>query len=163
MESTKIVIKPFASKKGSMSLFFCSLIGIVLFGIALFITTMIDNYEMLPLFGIISSVFIVLGIVLFLIFPRVKIVFDSMSKNVTLSSNKSQDQVIPFSQLQTFQIYEVIHGYSHQYYCKNNSFGKYSDLFFSARHGKTLKKTKKLLMLTGGTLIDIDGKLVNVE
>jgi hypothetical protein len=163
MENTKIAIRPFASKKGSVSFFICSLVGIVLFIIAFFITTMINNYEMLPLFGILSSVFIILGIVLFLLFPRVKIVFDSVSQNVTISSNKLPDQVIPFSELQPFQIYTVIRGYSYQYYCRNMSFGDNSDLFFSARHGKTLKKAKKLIMLTGGALLDYDGKRINPE
>ncbi len=162
METTKIVIRPFASKKGSMSLFFCSLIGIVVLIPAIVISILIDNYKMIPFFCILSVVFIALGIVLFLVFPRVKIVFDLNSKNVVITSNKAPKQIISFDKLQPFQVYEVIRGYAHQYYCRNISFGDYSDLFFSARHVKTLKKAKKLHQLTGIGLIDIDGKFVNV-
>jgi hypothetical protein len=163
MESTKIVIRPFASKKGIMSLFFCSLIGIVIFALTLVISILVKEYQMLLFLGILSAVIIILGIVLYLLFPRVKIIFDVSSQNTIIRSSKSPEQVIPFNQLQPFMIYETIRGYAHQYYCRNNSFGDYSDLFFSARHVSTLKKAKRLAKFTGGTLIGCDGKIINLE
>lgn len=163
METTKIVIRPFASKKGSMSLFFCSLIGMVVLIFAVFLTLLTGEKEILLIMGIMAAVFILLGVILFLIFPRVKIVFDAISQNATIHSNKSPQKVVPFYSLQPFQIYEVLRGYSHQYYCRNMSFGDYSDLFFSARHVSTLKKAKKLNKLTGGTLIDINGRNIQAE
>ncbi len=144
METSKIVIRPFASKKGNMSLFFCSLIGIVVLILAIVLTLLTGEKEILLTMGIMAVVFILLGVVLFLIFPRVKIIFDTSSQNGVIHSNKSAQKVIPFYSLQPFQIYEVLRGYSHQYYCRNQSFGDYSDLFFSARHIRTLKKTKEI-------------------
>jgi hypothetical protein len=163
MENTKIIIRPFDSKKGIMSLFFCSLIGIVIFALTLVISILVKEYKMLLFLGILSAAIIILGIALYLIFPRVKIIFDALGQNAIIISSKSPEQVIPFNQLQPFIVYEVIRGYAHQYYCRNRSFGSYSDLFFSARHVSTLKKAKKLAKFTGGTIIDCDGNNINPE
>jgi len=163
MGNKPIIIRPFGSKKGIWSLFTLLLIAIVTFTPAIVIMKLINNYRMLPLFCILSGVFIVLGIILFLIFPRVKLVFDPLQGNVTVKSNKSADQVIPFSSLEQFRIYEVLRGYAHQYYCMNGAFGEFSDLFFGTLHKGVLKKAKNLVKLTGGTLIDYDGKIVHPE
>jgi hypothetical protein len=163
MGNKQIVIRPFGSKKGIISLLILLLIAVVTFMIAMVIMILINNYRMLPVFSVISGVFIVLGIVLFYIFPRVKLVFDPLQRNVTVKSNKLNDQVIPFISLEPFRIYEVLRGYAHQYYCMNGAFGQFSDLFFGTFHNRVLKKAKDLVKLTGGTLIDYDGKIIHLD
>jgi hypothetical protein len=163
MGNKPVVIRPFGSKKGIISLFILLLIAAITFTAALVMMILIDHYRMFPFFCIISGIFIILGVVLFLIFPRVKLVFDPLPGNVTVKSNKSNDQVIPFGSLEPFRIYEVLRGYAHQYYCRNGTFGEFSDLFFGTLHKGVLKKAKKLVKLTGGTLIDYDGKIIHPE
>jgi len=101
-----------------------------------------------------SVITIILGIILYFVFPRAKIIFDSSRKEAIIKTGMNADTAIPFSSLQPFQIYEILRGYAHQYYCRNTSFGEFSDLFFSSSHGKTLKKAQKLASLTGATLVD---------
>jgi hypothetical protein len=163
MNNKKIVIRPFSSKRGIGSLYICTLIATVTLVTSITIMTLTANYKMLFLFIIISLVLLIPGIILFFIFPRVKIVFDPLQRNVTVKSNKTQDKIILFTDLQPFRIYEVLRGYAHQYYCNNASFGEYSDLFFSSLPKKILKKAKQLQKLTGAMLINYDGDRVQPE
>jgi hypothetical protein len=157
-----VVIRPFGSKRGIISLLVLLLVAVATLATAVVIMVLIHDYRMLPLFCAISGVFIVLGGVLFCLFPRVKLVFEPLQGNVTVKSKKLADQVIPFGSLEPFQIYEVLRGYAHQYYCKNGTFGQFSDLFFGTLHKGVLKKAKKLARLTGGVLFDYDGKSVDL-
>jgi hypothetical protein len=157
-----VVIRPFGSKRGIVSLLVLLLIAVVTFVAALVIMVLIDDYRMLPLFCAVPGLFIVLGGILFCIFPRVKLLFDPLQGNVTVKAKKQADQVIPFGSLEPFQIYEVLRGYAHQYYCMNGSFGQFSDLFFGALHKGVLKKATKLARLTGGVLLDYDGNSIDL-
>ncbi len=161
MKTTILIIKPFASKTGSSLFLMFVIAGVLVFAGALIITTLINDYSMLLIFGGLSAVLLGAGEMFYILLPRVKIAFDSTTRIATVKSSKEPTQQIPFDQLQPFQIYEVIRGYAHQYYCRNASFGKYSDLFFSARHTATLKRAKQLQKFTGVDLIDYDGRVVS--
>jgi hypothetical protein len=166
-ESVKssMVIRPVSSKRGLISLLICSLIGFFFAAIILLIFIIAPGgdpkaHTLMIVMGIGSGFMIILGIILYLVFPKVKIVFDSSRKEVITKTGKNTDMVVPFSSLQPFQIYHLLRGYAHQYYCSNTSFGEFSDLFFSAYHGRALEKAKKLAELTGAILIDHDGKRI---
>jgi hypothetical protein len=162
MGNRPIVVRPFGSKRGIVSLLVLLSIAVVTFVLALVIMVLVDDYRMLPIFCAIAGVFVVLGGVLFCIFPRVKLVFDPLRGEVIVKSTKQTDQVIPFGSLEPFRIYEVLRGYAHQYYCMNGSFGQFSDLFFGALHKGVLRKATKLARLTGGVLLDYDGSSIDL-
>lgn len=161
MGKTKITIHPVNSQISRFFLIFCSIGGIAIFTVTLVISILINKYNLMVLFSIISAAFLILGIILYMTLQRAKIVFDSKTQMAILTSNKFPQQIIPFSELQTFQIYELLRGYAHQFYCRNGSFGNYSDLFLSAHHSKAFKKAKRLINLTGGSIVDCDGTLIN--
>jgi hypothetical protein len=108
--------------------------------------------------GSLSFVACASGVMLFLVFPRVKIVFDPSRREVFIQKGSANRVVVGFGELQPFQIYETIRGYAHQYHCRNASLGEYSDLFFSASHRTTVKKARRLATMTAVALIDCDGK-----
>jgi len=163
--NSSMVVRPISSKRGLLSLLFCSLFGLFLAAAVLFIFTIAPAGDakaraMMTVMGIGSGFMIILGIILYIVFPRVKFIFNSSRKEAIIKKGRNADTIVPFSGLQPFQIYHLLRGYAHQYYCRNASFGEYSDLFFSAYHGMTLKKAKKLAALTGAALIDYDGNVV---
>jgi len=160
-----MIIRPFSSQKGFKSLTICSLIGCLfaVIDLAIFLIAPSDDpkaHAMTIAFGIASVLTITLGIILYFVFPRVKIFFDASSQAAIIQTSANADTVIPFSRLQPFQLYEKYFGYAPQYYCRNVAFGEFSDLFFSIFHSTTLKKAQKLAALTGAPLIDYDRKRV---
>jgi hypothetical protein len=160
-----MVIRPFSSKRGMISLIICSLIGVFFAAIVLLIYNIAPGGDpkarvLMMIMGIMSLITIILGIILYVVFPRVKITFDSSRKEALTKTGMNAVTVVPFGSLQPFQIHEILRGYAHQYFCSNASFGEFSDLFFSASHGRTVKKAQKLAALTGASLIDYDGKVV---
>lgn len=163
--NTTMIIRPFSSKKGLIILFICLLIGLFFTAIVGFLFIFTPDGDptaqtLMTIMGTMSAITIILGIILYLVFPRAKIIFDSSRKTVTVKTNSNADSIFAFENLQSFQIYEIIRGYAHQYYCKNASFGNFSDLFFSSSHKKTLQRARKLSALTGAALIDYDGKII---
>lgn len=160
-----MVIRPFSSKRGLLLLLICLIIGMLFAAIVLLIFNIAPGGDakartLMITMGIMSVLSISLGIILYFIFPRVKIVFDSSRKEAITKTGSKPGAVVPFISLQPFQIYEILRGYAHQYYCRNESFEEFSDLFFSSSHGRTLKKAQKLATLTGALLIDFDGKRI---
>jgi hypothetical protein len=160
-----MVIRPFSSKRGLISLLVFSLIGIFFAAIVLVIYTIAPGGDpkarvLMIIMGIMSVITIIPGIILYFVFPRVKITFDSIRKEAITKAGMNAATVVSFGGLQPFQIHEILRGYAHQYYCSNASFGEFSDLFFSSSHERTLKKAQKLAALTGASLIDYDGNVV---
>lgn len=154
-----MVIRPLGSKRGLSALIFLSLIGCFFVLIALFVFIIAPDGDakartMMMIFGIMSVITIMLGIILYFVFPRVKIIFNAFRKEAIIKTGSNPNIVIPFSILQPFQVYERYYGHSPRYYCRNGSFGEFSDLFFSTFHGKTQRKAQRLAELTGVTLVD---------
>jgi hypothetical protein len=159
---SSIIIRPISSKRGLSVLLFLLLIGLFFAAISFLIFVIAPGGDakariFMKTMGIVSLITIIIGIILYFVFPRVLIIFDSSRKEAIIKSNSNINAVVPFSSLQPFQIYELVRGYAHQYYCRNASFGEFSDLFFSTFHKKTLKKAKELALLTRAGLIDCDG------
>jgi hypothetical protein len=161
----RTVIRPFSSKRGLASLLICSLVGLFFAGITVFVLIVAPGGDaeagaLVSIMGILSVITIVLGIILYLVFPRVRIVFDTSRKEAIIKRSRGADTAVPFDRLEPFQISEILRGYAHQYYCRNGSFGEYADLFFGASHRKILERGRKLAALTNRTLIDFDGTRV---
>lgn len=157
-----IVIRPFSSKKGLSLLIIFSSIGLLFAAIVLFVYIIAPAGDakagsLMSIIGIMSVTSIIAGITFYFVFPAVKIIFDSSMDEVITKRRGHSDKVIPFSSLQPFSIYEQVRGYAHQYYCRNGSFGDYSDLFFSSSNRKTVEKAKRLAALTGAPLVDFEG------
>lgn len=162
--SERIVIRPFSSKRGIYMLLGCIVMGLLFIAMAIFIFIVAPLNDrqgsiLKMIMLVMSFVVTIIGITFYFIFPRNKIIFDSSRREVMTRTGRNTVTVIPFNNLQPFQIYHMLRGYAHQYYCCNASFGESSDLFFSSSHGKTLKKAQKLAELTGAALID-DRKIV---
>jgi hypothetical protein len=162
---SSMVIRPFSSKRGLFSLLICSLIGFFFAAIVLLIFIIAPGgdakaHALMMIMGIMSLITVVLGIILYFVFPRVKIIFDTSRKEAITKTGTNAETVVPFSRLEPFQIHEILRGYAHQYFCRNESFGEFTDLFFSSSHGRTLQKAQKLAALTGAALIDYNGNVV---
>jgi hypothetical protein len=166
--SNNITLRPFSSQKGFKSLITCALISLLFAVITLFVSVIAPDAErkaniMVMAFGIVSILMIALGIILYFIFPRVTIIFDAAHQTAIIKTAANTESVIPFNSLQPFQIYERYFGYAPQYYCRNASFGKFSDLYSSTFHRKTLKMAQKLAALTCAPLFDCEGKRVIIN
>ena len=158
-----IVIRPFSSKRGIVVLLVCTSIALLFAALSIFIIVIAPAGDakarvLIMVLGIVSAIVLITGIILYFIFPRVKIIFDASRQEVIIKTGSNSYMVIPFTSLKPFQICEILRGYAHQYYCRNSSFGDFSDLFFSAYHERAIKKGKKLAALTGAELIDFNGK-----
>jgi len=113
--------------------------------------------EMLLFMGVFSAVVLSLGIVLYFVFPRVKIVFDPAREMALIKSGKKEDRAVPFHAIRPFTITEIARGYARQYMLSSPSFGEYSDLFCSAFRSRCEKKAKRILAVTGGNPAGISG------
>lgn len=158
-----MVIRPFSSKRGFNLLIICMIAGFGFAAIALFISNIAPAgdpaaHRLIIVMIIMSVISETAGVVFFLVFPRVKILFDPERNEVIIKVSGKGMSAIPFSALQPFRIYEVLWGYAHQYYCRNASFGDYSDLFFSSTREKTVKRAQKIASLTKASLFDYDGR-----
>lgn len=160
-----LVIRPCSSKRGLSLLLIFVLISLFFMALSFFIFHIAPAddskaHTLIMIMRIISVIIIIPGIILYFVFPRVKIIFDSSRKEAVIKNGMSNRTIIPFSSLEPFQVYHLLRGYAHQYYCRNGSFGEFDDLFFSTFHGKTLKNGKRLAALTGVPLIDYNGEEV---
>ncbi|MCU0848489.1 MAG: hypothetical protein MUD12_11435 [Spirochaetes bacterium] len=154
-----MTLRPYASQKGTMSLFVCGLTAFFTFALtlALFFITGQKEAKILLFMGVFSAVILSLGIVLYLVFPRVKIIFDPAREMALIKSGKKEDRAVPFHAIRPFMITEIVRGYAHQYMLSNPSFGEYTDLFCSTFRSRCEKKAKRILAVTGGTRAEPSG------
>ena len=160
-ERHRMVIRPLSSRRGTMSLLVCLIIGLVMLGLSLALRWAgIMKARELVMMTWITAPIVGLGLLLYLVFPKARLIFDSRSQTVTIRSYRRPDRSIPFASLQPFLLVEMVRAYAHQYYCRNNSFGEFSDLFFSVFYRRTRRQAERLASLCQSRLIDLDGRTI---